>query len=367
MVNSRQMKVAFIHDWLNGMRGGEKILEAMLDLFPEAEIFTLFHVPHSVSKKINARRIHTSFLQRLPFSRSHYRYYLPLYPRAVEQFSLAGFDLVISISHCAAKSAMVPEQATHMCYCLSPMRYIWDQYEAYFGGKRAVSVGALLMPLFRDRLRRWDVDTAQRVDSFLAISQHIANKIHNYYGRTAEVIHPPVDTDFFVPSNKDGDYFLVVSAMVPYKKIELAVETFNQCGLPLVVVGKGPERRRLQARAKANIRFRGWVSNEELAQLYAECRALVFPGEEDFGLVPLEAQSCGRPVIAFRAGGVLESVIEGETGIFFDSQDTASLKRALDSFKSARFEKEIIRRNALRFSKTVFMEKMKAAISARLQ
>jgi glycosyltransferase involved in cell wall biosynthesis len=360
------MRVAFVHDWLNGMRGGEKVLEAMLDLFPEAEIFTLFHVPEGVSKKINARRIHTSFLQRMPLARSHYRYYLPLYPRAIESFSLEGFDLVISISHCAAKGIRVPHGATHICYCLSPMRYIWDQYEAYFGGRRALSLGALVMPLFRKRLRHWDVETARRVDFFLAISRNIAEKVHGYYGRSAEVIHPPVDTDFFVPSDNDGDYFLVVSAMVPYKRIELAVDAFNECGLPLVVVGEGPERRRLQARAKRNVRFVGRVSNEELARLYAECRALIFPGEEDFGLVALEAQSCGRPVIAFRAGGVLESVVEGETGIFFDTQDVESLKRAIERFQAKRFQKESIRSHALQFGKALFMERMREAISAKL-
>lgn len=346
------MRVALVHDWLNGMRGGEKILELLCELYPEAEIFTLFYEPDNVSPLIASKMVHASPLQRFPLARKAYRHYLPLYPWAIERFRFEEFDLVISTSHCAAKGVRVPRSTLHICYCLTPMRYIWDLFDVYFprGGPHPLS--SLAMRLLVNRLRRWDVATAASVDFFVAISQHIAQKISRYYGRNAAVIYPPVDTEFFTPgSEKKSNQYLLVSALVPYKRIDLAINAFNELRLPLVIVGEGPESRRLRAIAKNNITFLGWVANERLRDLYRESLALLFPGEEDFGLAPVEAQACGTPVIAYKKGGLLESVIAGETGCFFEPQTAAAIREAVEKFVPSRYDVITLRNNAQRFSK----------------
>ena len=361
------MRVALVHDWLNGMRGGEKVLELLCELYPEAEIFTLFYEQDNVSPIIASKLVNVSPLQRFPWARKAYRCYLPLYPWAIERFRLQGFDLVISTSHCAAKGIRVPPPARHVCYCLTPMRYIWDLFDVYFprGGPRPLS--SLAMRLLVKRLRRWDVETAQRVDFFIAISEHIAKRISRYYGRSASVINPPVDTEFFTPGGvKKSSQYLLVSALVPYKRIDLAIAAFNGVGLPLAIVGEGPEARRLRAIAKGNITFLGWVANEQLRQLYRESQAIIFPGEEDFGLVPVEAQACGTPVIAYKKGGVLESVVDGVTGCFFEQQTAGAIRKAVEQLDTTRYETTALRKNAERFSKQRCAEQLREFIALKV-
>lgn len=361
------MKVALVHDWLNGMRGGEKILEVLCELLPEADIFTLLYEPCYISDTINSHKVTKSFIQSLPYAKNHYRLYLPLFPLAVESFDLKGYDVVISISHCVAKGVIPSPNAKHICYCLTPMRYIWDLYHQYFNDKIAGRGKRVLASLFAHYLRIWDVNASVRVNEFAAISNNIANKIQRYYGRTASVIYPPVDTDFFVPAKKGigdtkNEYYLIVSALVPYKRVDVAVEAFNILGKRLVVVGKGPDERKLKARARSNVTFTGWIDNESLRRMYQGCKALVFPGEEDFGIVPLEAQSCGKPVIAYSKGGSLETIIVGETGIFFKEQTIQSLVNAIKQFEKNIFDEEIIRSNACNFDRKLFKEEIKKFI-----
>lgn len=345
------MKLALVHDWLNGMRGGEKVLEVLCDLFPDADLYTLFYEPLRVSPKIRAMNPRTSVLQRLPFGRRHYRHYLPLYPWAIGKFDMRIYDTVISSSHCAAKGVRLREGQVHICYCHAPMRYIWDQYEAYFGGRNRWRLSSIVMRLFRERLRRWDVATAQRVDAFIANSQTVAHRIAQYYEQEAVVVHPPVDTEFFRPIGgvDDGEYFLVVSALVPYKRIDLAIEAFNDMKTPLWVVGEGPERARLERLAGPSIRFLGWVDDDTLLRLFNGCRALVFPGEEDFGITAVEAQACGRPVVALQRGGVVESVRDGRTGLFFNEPTVEALCDAVQQFKQIVFDRGVIRAVAERY------------------
>ncbi|MCX6357934.1 MAG: glycosyltransferase [Candidatus Aureabacteria bacterium] len=349
------MRVALIHDWLNGMRGGEKILEVLCELFPDAVIHTLLLDRRRLSPAIAAMEIRTSLLQHLPFARTHYRYYLPLFPWLMERFDLAGFDLVIATSHCVAKGARAPRGAVSICYCLTPMRYVWYFGEEYFGhwGWRR----RLLAPVFSS-LRRWDVRSAGRVRHWLAISRCVAARVKNVYNGSAEVLYPPVDTGFFTPGGAVGDYHLIVSALVPYKRIDLAVRAFNQLGLPLVIVGEGPQRRSLEAMAGPHIRFLGWRPDEEIRELYRGCRAFIFPGEEDFGITLLEAQACGRPVIAYAKGGALETVTHGETGVFFNEQTPHSLAEAVTAASGMTFNADRLRASASRFDRAVFRQRL---------
>lgn len=351
------MNVALVHDWLNGMRGGEKILEVLCELFPDAVVHTLLLDRSRLSPAIARMEIRTSLLQRLPLSRTHYRYYLPLFPKLVERFDLRGFDLVFSTSHCVAKGARAPRGARSLCYCLTPMRYVWyfgDEYFGSWGWKRA-----LAKPVFA-YLKRWDVASAERVDRWLAISETVAARIRKVYHKAAEVLYPPVDAGFYTPGKGGaGGYHLAVSALVPYKRLDVAVRAFNALGLPLKIVGEGPERERLAALAKPGVELLGWRTNEEIRELYRGCRAFIFPGEEDFGITPLEAQACGRPVIAFGRGGARETVVDGETGVFFDAQEPDALAEAVRRAERMRFDPARARANAERFDRPLFKEKLR--------
>lgn len=365
------MKIALVHDWLNGMRGGEKVLEIFCELYPEATIFTLLYDPTKVSETIRRMQVTgSSVLPRLPFGKSKYRKYLPLFPTLVEQFDLRDFDLVISTSHCVAKGIIPAPHALHICYCFTPMRYIWDLYHDYFSGDRHNWLWNLAIPPAIHYLRLWDRLSSDRVDHFIADSQHVANKINKYYRRNATVIYAPVDTSFFIPetNNHSSDYYLVVSAFVPYKKIEIAIQAFNQSGKRLKLAGQGPDYQRLKRLVKSdNIEFLGWVDDQRLLQLYQGSRALIFPGVEDFGITPLESMSCGKPVIAYRKGGVVESVVENVTGIFFDQQTPEAINDAIIRFESKQFSAEQIRQQALKFDKQVFMQQIQGFINPLLK
>ena len=364
------MRVALIHDWLVGMRGGEKCLEVFCELFPDADIYTLVYQPENISPLIRQMRVSQSWISDLPFARKHFRYYLPLFPRAIESFELTDYDLILSSSHCVAKGVL-PHRAVHIAYVHSPMRYVWDMGQSYRAGRTSFVSSAGLW--FVERyLRRWDVVSNGRVDHFVANSQNIARKIHRFYNRTAEVIYPPINWDQFYLVEHPDNYFLIVSALVPYKRIDIAIEAFNTLKLPLKIAGDGPLRRVLERQAQPNIEFLGWLGDQALAKLYANCQALIFPGEEDFGITPLEAQSSGRPVIGLGKGGLLETVVSVDeglamakeckdpTGVFFLQQTAANLIAAVENFQNhkARFRPQSIREHARKFSRDRFKQEI---------
>ncbi|HEX7049308.1 MAG TPA: glycosyltransferase [Longimicrobiales bacterium] len=361
------MRVAIAHDWLTGMRGGERVLEGLLDLLPQAEIFTLLHVPGSVSARIESRPIHTSFIDRLPLAARHYRSYLPLFPAAIERFDLRGYDLVVSSSHCVAKGVRPPPGVPHLCYCHTPMRYVWDLYDDYFGpGRAAPWVRAMMPPLAR-RLRQWDVDSADRVTRFIANSRHIRDRIRRCYGRDAGVVHPPVDVERFRPAATREDFYLIVSALVPYKRIDVAIEAFNRIGRRLVIVGDGPERGRLRRSARSNITFTGRVDDAEVADWMGRCRAFISTAEEDFGITAIEAQAAGAPVIAYGAGGAMETVVDAAaaddacaaTGLLFTPRTPDALAAAVRRFESLSFDPAALRAHAQRFDAQAFARGMR--------
>lgn len=365
------MRVALVHDWLTGMRGGEKVLEVLCELFPDAPLHTLLHLPGSVSPVIEDRPIRTSFLQRLPLAARRYRHYLPLFPRAIESFDLGGFDAVLSTSHCVAKGARPAPGARHLCYCHSPMRYAWDQYDAYFGGVRPPA--RWILPAVMRRLRAWDRRTAGRVGRYVANSENVAAKIRRFWDVPADrvgVLHAPVDADFFTPSADPPprDYYLAAGAMVPYKRLDLCIAAFRGGPRRLVLAGGGPEEARLRALAADDpaVRFAGRPGDEALRDLYRGARALIMPGEEDFGIMPLEAQACGTPVIALARGGALETVVAGETGVFFDRPEAEALRAALDECEAARFDPARLRAHAETFARGRFKARLAAEVAAFL-
>jgi glycosyltransferase involved in cell wall biosynthesis len=324
-------KVVLVHDWLTGMRGGEKVLESLCRLFPDAPIYTLVHVRGSVSELIERHSIRTSVIQKLPDSARRYRHYLPLFPSAIELFDVDDAEMVISTSHCAAKAIVPTGRATHICYCHSPMRYAWDQFDHYFGAGRVGPAASAGYRQVMAWLARWDRATATRVDRFVANSGFVAGRIERYYNRQASVLHPPVDTQFFTPDGEAPEpYFLVVSALVPYKRIEVAIQAAARLGVSLKIVGTGPELERLRALAGPTVKFLGAVDDETLRATYRRAQAVVLPAAEDFGIVPVESLACGRPVIALARGGATETVVPG-VGILVDD-DTP------DAFADAMFE-----------------------------
>ncbi|MBU0676662.1 MAG: glycosyltransferase [Verrucomicrobia bacterium] len=355
------LRTVLAHDWLTGMRGGERVLELLCDGFPDAPIYTLLHKQGSVSQTITSHPITTSRIELIPGIYGKYRYFLPFFPRAIESFALPEADLVISTSHCVAKGVHRPKGSRHLCYCFTPMRYAWTFYEEYFGTnpyKRA-----MLNPML-SRLRKWDHDASGRVDRFVAISQHVRKRINDFYGRDADVVYPPVNTGYYTPSGEDPeDFDLIVSALVPYKKVNLAVEAYTKLGRPLKIIGVGTDTDELKAAAGTNIEFLGWLPDEEVREYYRKCRLLIFPGEEDFGIVPVEAQACGRPVVAFKKGGQLETVIAGETGIFFEEQTADSLIAAVEKATTRHWDPAVIRRQAEKFSIQNFIDGLNLSIN----
>ncbi len=359
------MRVALVHDWLTGMRGGEKCLEAVCDLFPDAPIYTLVHHDGSVSPTIASHPIHTSFVQRLPGARRRHQRYLPLFPAAIESFDLRGYDLVLSLSHCVAKGVRVAPGATHVCYCFTPMRYVWDMYDAYWGPEVAGPLTRAVMPAVAARLRAWDLATLPRVHHFLTDCENVRERIQRTYARDSEVIGMWIDTERFTPEAHAprGDYDLVLSALVPYKRVDLAVRAARATGRRLVVIGTGVERARLERLAGPETTFVGWASMEEVVRYMRGARCLVFPGEEDFGLVPVEAIACGTPVVAYARGGALETVRDGVTGVYVGEQSVEALADGLCRVDAVRIDDATARREAAPYTTTAFQSRVLASLA----
>ncbi len=363
------MRTALVHDWLTNLAGSERVLLTLHEMYPDAPIFTSVFVPEEFPQ-LEGAEVRASFLQKVPGSKTKHQAFSLLRTVAFERFDLSGFDLVISSCHAEAKGVITRPETLHICYCYTPVRYYWSGYHHYLENPRFGALNPLVkavMPYMTGYLRVWDRCAADRVDRFVAISRFVARRIEKYYRREAEVIYPPVNTSLFEPSPAVEDYFLLAGRLIPYKKADIVVEAFNRLGLPLRVVGTGSELDSLRRVAGRNIEFLGRVTDRELAELYSRCLALVFPPEEDFGIVPLEAMAAGRPVIAYRGGGALETVVEGETGVFFDRQDAAAIIDAVRRFEPESFQPEKAREQALRFDAGVFKEKMRQFVDGEME
>jgi glycosyltransferase involved in cell wall biosynthesis len=357
------MRVALVHYWLVKWRGGEKALKAVADLFPDCDIYTHVFDPELVSREFPKTKIYTTFIAQLPLARRYYQRYLPLMPFALEQLDLRGYDLVISNESGPAKGIVVGPHTTHVCFCQSPMRYAWDMYHEY-RAQSGLLTRALMVPLM-SWLRQWDQVSAQRVDHYIANSSFVASRIKKYYRRDSVVIHPPVATNEFRVSTTDDGFYLSVGQLVSYKRPDLLVEAFNLSGKRLVIIGDGALLPSLRKLANPNVELVGWQSSGVIREHYARCRALVFPGIEDFGIVPVEAMASGKPVIAFQMGGALETVVEGVSGLFFGEQTSASLIDAVDRFEANadQFDPYTIRAQAEKFSIERFNKQFKDHIN----
>ncbi len=357
------MRVALVHDYLNQYGGAERVLEGFTEIFPDAPVYTLIYDPRQMRDIFSNKNIQTSFLQRIPFAKSKHRIFPLLMPIAIEQFDLSDYDVVLSDSASFAKGVITKPNTLHVCYCHTPPRYAWDDSHKYieeFGLPGAIKK---LVPFFMNYIRLWDKEAALRVDKFICNSYFVAERIKKYYNCKAEVIHPPVDTEKFYPAKTNdaekGNYFLMVGRLLTYKRFDIAINAFNELKLPLKIIGDGPENKRLKKMARNNIEFLGELSTDKLNYYYQNCRALIFPQEEDFGIVALEAMACGKPVIAYRGGGALESISENQTGIFFDEQTSESLSKAIKNFRADNFNSCKIREKALNFDRKAFKNRIK--------
>jgi glycosyltransferase involved in cell wall biosynthesis len=357
-------RIALVHDWLTTFGGAERCLILFHQLFPTAPIYTLVHDKRNTPPELEDAHIISSSLQRLPGSVTNWQRFLPAMPYAIEQFDLSGYDLVLSSCHAVAKGVLTHARQKHLCYCYTPMRYVWDLYHTYLEHTRLSPLADRVFRWSAHYLRQWDYSAAQRVDRLLAISRTVQERIRRVYGREAPVVYPPVDTAFFKPDEAAvADYFLVVSRFVPYKRVDLVIETFSYRDDKLLVVGEGPLERRLKGMTRRhNIEFIGPVTDEELRTLYQNCRALVFPGEEDFGLTPVECMACGRPVVALGYGGASETVLDGETGVLFPEQTPTALDAAIDRLNKMKINATACRSRAQHFDQQVFMAKIRAAV-----
>ena len=361
------MKVAIVHYWFVTQRGGEKVIQELCDLYPEADIFTLVLDRNSLPSSLATHKIKTSFIDTLPFANRWYKNYLPLMPLALEQFDLRDYDLVISSESGPAKGVLTSPRTLHVCYCHSPMRYVWDMYHEYIAMSGRLKC-LLMIPLLH-YLRLWDRLSADRVDFFIANSANVARRIAKHYRRDAEIVYPPVDTEAFFIANEVSDFYLLVGQLVGYKRVDLVVKAFTRMDKRLLVIGDGEQMTMLRKNAGSNVEFLGWQPLAVLRDHYARCRALLFPGEEDFGIVPLEAMASGRPVIAFGRGGALETVVEGRTGLFFYEQTEAAVLEAVTKFEAMEhlFISSDIRDHALNFGRERFRSEIAYIVSSRLK
>lgn len=347
-----------MHDYLNQYGGAERVLEALCEIFPKAPIFTLIYDAKKTGYAFNQKIIKTSFLQKFPFAINHHRLFFPLMPLAVEQFDFSKYDLVISDSASYAKGIIVAPKTTHINYCLTPTRYIWDDSQKYLKEFRLSRFFRSLAPFFLNYVRVWDFESSHRPDQMVAISKFVAERIKKYYQRTPSIIYPPVNVESFSISDQVESYFLMVGRFLPYKKFDLAIEAFNKLGLPLKIIGDGPQKNYLKKIAGSNIEFIGLVDDKKLAWYLRRCQALIFPQNEDFGIVAVEAMASGRPVIAFSSGGAMEIIKEGVSGLFFKEQTVEALIDAVEKFRKKSFNSGLICNEALKFSKGIFKAEM---------
>ena len=357
------MRVAIVHDYLNQYGGAERVLEALHELYPEAPIYTSVYDRAAMPPAYRAWDIRPSWMQRLPGWRRHFRKYLLLYPSAFESFDLSGYDLILSSSSAFAKGAIPPAGARHICYCHTPMRFAW-RTDSYVEREQIGGILRVVLPILLTYVRLWDVATSARVDAFIANSREVASRIRRYYGRTAAIIPPPVDLPPYGPE-EPGDFYLAGGRLIPYKRLDLAVRAFSTLGLPLKIFGDGRDRAALESSARPNVEFLGYVSEERRRELFARCRAFIFPGEEDFGITPLEAMAAGRPVIAYAGGGALDTVVEGVTGRFFQEQSPAALACAVAMSRGDQYDPLTIRRHAEGFGRPVFLSRIRAFIQSQ--
>ncbi|GCE49049.1 glycosyltransferase involved in cell wall biosynthesis [Thermosporothrix hazakensis] len=362
------MKVALVHDYLNQMGGAERVVLALHEIFPDAPLYTSIYDPDRVDPAFRKMDIRTSFMQKLPWVTKHHQPYLPLYPFAMEKLDLRGYDLVLSSSSAFGKGVITRPETMHICYCHTPMRWCWN-YDEYIEREQLGKVARGVLPFLITGLRMWDQTSAMRVDHFIANSPTIAERIRKYYRRESVVIPPPVEASRFPfdPQTQPESYFLVVSRLAPYKRIDLAIEACNRLRLPLIIIGGGRDEERLRRLAGPTIHFLGRLPDSEVIHYFRHCRALLFPGEEDFGITPLEAQAAGRPVIAYGAGGALASIVEGVTGLFFREQTVESLVEVLEQFDERQFQPEAIRNHALEFDTPRFQRRVQQFIEAKIQ
>lgn len=361
------MKVALVHDYLNQMGGAERVVLALHEIFPDAPLYTSIYDPKRVDAAFQKMDIRTSFMQKLPLVKKHHQPFLPFYPFAMERLDLRGYDLVLSSSSAFGKGVVTRPETMHICYCHTPMRWCWN-YDEYVERERLGRISRSILPFLITGLRVWDQMSASRVDHFIANSPVVADRIQKYYRRDSVVIPPPVEASRFEfdPTIVPEEYFLIVSRFMPYKRIDLAIEACNRLQLPLVIIGSGRDENRLKSIAGPTIRFMGRLSDVEVLHYYAHCRAFILPGEEDFGITPLEAQASGRPVIAYGAGGALASVVEGVTGTFFQKQTVESLAAVLASFDERTYDPQTIRNHALEFDMPRFHRRILQFIEAKM-
>jgi len=352
------LRIAFVHEYLNQFGGAERLLQVLCSLFPDAPIYTLLYDENATGGVFKDRIIRTSFLQKVPFAKKHHRIFPLLMPLAIELFDFSDFNLVISISASFAKGIITKPQTRHICYCLTPPRFLWDESQQFIKDIGYPEIIKKIIPPFASYLRMWDREASFRVDEFWTISNFIKERIGKYYAKPSAVIYPPVNTSKFHISSDTDDYFFMVGRLVSYKKFDLAIKVFNKLNLPLKIAGAGPELKRLKRMAGPNTEFLGLVSDEKLAELYSRAKACIFPQEEDFGIVPLESLASGRPVIAYRGGGAAETLTENQTGLFFDKQTEESLNEAVKNFKPENFNRAVCRARAEEFDIAVFKEKI---------
>lgn len=357
------MNVAIVCSWLNQYGGAERVLEVVHAMYPEAPVYTSIYRPEALPDHYRTWDIRTSPLNRLPLIQRYHQPFLPLYPSGFRALDLAGYDLVISVTSAFAHGVRLPAGTTHVCYCLTPARFLWD-YDAYARREQMGAVARALLPALLRPLRAWDARAARRVDHFVAISRAVQARIRQHYGRDSHIIYPPVDTSAFDLSDEVDDYYLFLGRLVPYRRLDLAVEAFNRLGLPLLVVGEGRDRRALERLARPNVRFLGRVSDGERKRLLSRCRAFLWPGEEDFGIAPLEANASGRPVIAYAGGGALETVVEGHTGTLFGEQTPEALADAVATFDPGRYDPVAMRRHAERFDVAHFQQALQEFVDS---
>lgn len=361
------MRVALVHDYLNQYGGTERVLGVLADMFPDAPIYTLVYDERATGGAFRGREIRTSFLQRWPFARRHHRLFLPAMPMAVETFDLSAYDLVISDSTSFAKGVITKPSTLHINYCHTPTRYLWLDTAKHVAEFPAPHFARRLIPFALNYLRLWDIEAASRVDYFIANSHCVAGRIRKFYHREARVIYPPVLTSRFAIGGPPENFYLMVARMLPYKRFDIAIEAFNELGYPLKIIGDGPERRRLGRMAGRTVEFVGLVSDATLRWHYQHAAALIYPGEEDFGMAPVEAMACGRPVIAYRAGGALETVVGGVTGAFFDEQTPAAIAAAVRRAERMTFNPGRIREHALQFDAEIFKQEFHSFVETAWQ